>query len=208
MNAPAEDAAATLAAWRAQGLHQAHPVRFRFLEALARRASDHQGPTRQLLDQRLAKLLSEFEQRLQQPPAPPEPPAPRLTRPLATLLQPLAATAPAAPAVAARALESPPPPPELKTLRYFRSTWTRLSAEQRLSQTFAKVPDNAGPLNSQHLVHRSLLLMRDVSPEYLSRFMAYVDTLLWLDQATGGGLADLRELPRNDPPRKSGRRAK
>ena len=30
---------------------------------------------------------------------------------------------------------------------------------------------------------RSLQVMRDISPEYLRRFMAYADGLLWLDQA-------------------------
>ena len=44
---------------------------------------------------------------------------------------------------------------------------------------------NAGPLNSHHLVHRALLLMRELSPEYLNRFMSYVDSLLWIDQANG-----------------------
>jgi hypothetical protein len=33
------------------------------------------------------------------------------------------------------------------------------------------------------LVLRSLGIMRDVSPDYLNRFMNYVDTLLCLDQA-------------------------
>jgi hypothetical protein len=33
------------------------------------------------------------------------------------------------------------------------------------------------------LVLRSLGIMRDVSPDYLNRFMAHVDALLCLDQA-------------------------
>jgi hypothetical protein len=32
------------------------------------------------------------------------------------------------------------------------------------------------------LVLRSLALMRDIAPDYLNRFMSYVDTLLCLDQ--------------------------
>ncbi|MDO9352812.1 MAG: DUF2894 domain-containing protein, partial [Solirubrobacteraceae bacterium] len=66
------------------------------------------------------------------------------------------------------------------TLGYLRSTWSRLSADQRLTQSLAKVPENAGPLNSQHLVHRALTQIRDLSPEYLHHFMAQVDALLWL----------------------------
>lgn len=79
--------------------------------------------------------------------------------------------------------------PELKALSYFRSTWSRLSTEQRLAQSAAKLPENAGPLNSQHLVHQSLVLMRELSPGYLERFIAHVDALLWLDQLHSGGTA-------------------
>jgi hypothetical protein len=52
----------------------------------------------------------------------------------------------------------------------------------------ATVPKNAGPLNSHHLVHQSLTLMRELSPEYLTQFVSYVETLSWLDRAqTPGG---------------------
>jgi hypothetical protein len=74
------------------------------------------------------------------------------------------------------------PARELKSLRYFRSTWSRLSAEQQLAQALAQAPENAGPLNSHLLVLRALQLMQDVSPDYLQRFMSYADTLLWLEQ--------------------------
>ena len=82
---------------------------------------------------------------------------------------------------------APPPDAMADTLGYLRTTWARLSADRRLTQSLAKVPENAGPLNSQHLVHRSLTLMRELSPEYLHHFMAHVDALLWLDQAQDGG---------------------
>jgi Protein of unknown function (DUF2894) len=35
-------------------------------------------------------------------------------------------------------------------------------------------------------VLRSLTLMRELSPDYLSRFMSHIDALLWLEQANGG----------------------
>jgi len=70
-------------------------------------------------------------------------------------------------------------------MSHFRATWDRLSAAQRLTQSLAKVPDNAGPLNSLQLVHRSLALMSELSPEYLHRFLAHVDALLWLEAASG-----------------------
>lgn len=56
----------TLAAWRAQGAHQADPVRFCYLEALARRATAHEGEARQALDQRLAQALASYGTQLEQ----------------------------------------------------------------------------------------------------------------------------------------------
>ena len=85
-------------------------------------------------------------------------------------------TAPAAPPV-----PSAEPAHELKSLRYFRRTWSALSVDRQLAQG----PENAGPLNSHRLVLRSLQLMRDVAPNYLERFMSYADALLWLEQADG-----------------------
>ena len=80
------------------------------------------------------------------------------------------------------------------TVHFFKRTWSRLSADQRLAQSRASLPENAGPLNSQHLVHRSLVLMRELSPEYLERFVGYIDALQWVEQsneaaqeAAGGG---------------------
>jgi hypothetical protein len=72
---------------------------------------------------------------------------------------------------------------ELKSMRYFRNTWSRLSVDRQVTQAIEQGPENAGPLNSHLLVLRSLALMRDISPDYLNRFVSYVDTLLWLDQA-------------------------
>lgn len=78
------------------------------------------------------------------------------------------------------------PTAELKSLRYFRSTWSRLSLEQQLSRALAQAPDNAGPLNSHFLVLQALIRMRDIAPQYLEAFIAQVDALLWLEQADAG----------------------
>jgi hypothetical protein len=75
------------------------------------------------------------------------------------------------------------PAPEARTLQFFKRTWSRLSADQRLAQSRACLPENAGPLNSQHLVHRLLVLMRELSPEYLEHFVGYIDALQWLEQS-------------------------
>jgi hypothetical protein len=71
---------------------------------------------------------------------------------------------------------------ELKTIRNFRNTWSILSADNQLAQALKQAPKNAGPINSHMLALRSLALMRDISPDYLNRFMSYADTLLCLDQ--------------------------
>jgi len=36
-------------------------------------------------------------------------------------------------------------------------------------------------------VHRALVSMRELSPDYLHRFVAYVDALLWLEGVNGRG---------------------
>jgi len=77
-------------------------------------------------------------------------------------------------------------------LQYFRRTWTRLSADQRLAQSQSSLPENAGPLNSQHLVHRSLAQMRELSPAYFDRFIAHVDALLWMERAQEQAVKEAR----------------
>jgi len=71
---------------------------------------------------------------------------------------------------------------ELKTIRNFRNTWSKLSVDKQVTQALEQAPANAGPINSHMLALRSLALMRDISPDYLNRFMSYADTLLCLDQ--------------------------
>jgi hypothetical protein len=74
------------------------------------------------------------------------------------------------------------PGSELQTTQFFRDTWSKLSVGKRVTQELDNAPKNAGPINSHMLVLRSLATMRDISPDYLSRFTSYVDTLLSLDQ--------------------------
>ena len=80
--------------------------------------------------------------------------------------------------------------PELKVIRNFRNTWSKLSVDKQVAQALEQAPKNAGPINSHMLVLRSLALMRDISPDYLNRFMSYADTLLCLEQSE-------KEKPRN-----------
>jgi Protein of unknown function (DUF2894) len=196
-----DDPLAAVAAWRARGAGRFDPVRLHFIETLAKRTAAQRGEARRLLDERLRQLLSaygeDFGKAVPEAAAATSQPLPRSA--LAELVEhiarqsPLPEEAPApSGAVPARATSASlassvaAAPAELKTMRYFRGTWSRLSADRRLTQSLAKMPENAGPLNSHHLVHRALILMRDLSPEYLNRFMTYVDTLLWVEQMQVG----------------------
>lgn len=170
-----------LDAWRERGDHRFDPVRFHLIEVLARRAAVHGGEARRILDDKVSKLLAAYGEDLEGARCA-EPPAatasqddPARRGPLAALVDHIARSAgDVVPGLSSAS--------ELKALQYFRSTWSKLNADRRLTQSQALMPENAGPLNSHHLVHRSLTLMRDVSPEYLHRFMTYVDALLWIDQ--------------------------
>ena len=73
---------------------------------------------------------------------------------------------------------------ELTSVRLFRESLVKLSSDKLVSRIIKEAPENPGPLNPQMLVIRSLSTMRDLSPDYLNRFVAYVDTLQWLEQAT------------------------
>lgn len=57
---PRSAAGLRLDAWRERGADRMDPVRFRFMEALERRAAPHAGAARALLDQRLAALLDAY----------------------------------------------------------------------------------------------------------------------------------------------------
>ncbi len=163
----------------------ADAVRARFAQALARRADAHAGAARRVLDERLAALMATPAAAPGEPQAAANAPSQRGA--LADLVA-HAARQKATPVLgsASRPREATPDKavaPDTRTLQFFQRTWSRLSADQRLAQSRATLPENAGPLNSHHLVHRSLTLMRELSPDYLERFVGYIDALQWLEQA-------------------------
>ncbi|MCK9686955.1 DUF2894 domain-containing protein [Scleromatobacter humisilvae] len=167
-------------------------VRARLAQALARRADAHAGEARRMLDQRVAALaataLASQDERAAQEPS---------RRGALAELVAHAARQKAAPVLdsATRPRESSPEKAaatDTRTLQFFQRTWSRLSAGQRLAQARATLPENAGPLNSHHLVHRSLTLMHALSPEYLERFVGYIDALQWLEQANEAEAQELR----------------
>ena len=188
------DSATAIAALRGRGAEPFDPVRLHFLESLARRAQEHQGAVKRLLEDRLSHSLAQYQQRLvlheeaagdlqrQERGHKPDTLA-GLTR---TLAQHLSADAQAS---ADAGDVSVGFRPELKSIRNFRQTWSRLSVDRQLAQAIEQGPDNAGPFNSHQLVLRALSMMRDIAPHYLNRFMSHADALLWLDQAAGKAVA-------------------
>lgn len=207
---PLEDVRARLDAWRADGAHSVDPLRFALLESLARRGAALKGPARARLQARLAQLAEDYGERVAVSGAATD--AMRLAdaaidaghdgtghaeqaNPLARLLADLAAHASARararghPAAGGLAGAANGVHDEIPALESVRQVWARLSAERQLRQSSEQVPPNAGPLHSSVLVHRALMLMREVSPGYLRQFMAYIDALAWMEQVDGARAA-------------------
>ncbi|MCA8141492.1 DUF2894 domain-containing protein [Burkholderia multivorans] len=185
MTVDATQVRAMLDAWREQGAARLDPVRFHRLDALERRAAALDGDARALLDARLAALADEYAQLVARTPAPAGPDAPQAHAApahassrgaLAGLVERLARDAQAD----RRGID-----PEL--VDYFRATWAKVRTEQQYRQSLDQVPRNAGPLNSNSLVHRSLSTMRELSPAYLRQFLSYVDALACLEDLVGAG---------------------
>jgi hypothetical protein len=189
-----DDFHAQLGALRANGAADRDPVGFAYLEALIRRATGQPEAIRRMLAAKISATASELAGK--QPAAPALAAEPDNASPLTELLayigshahapaatmQPIAGNATVERKNRPKSKKSPTGP-ELKSVAIFRNEWSKLSTEQQLTQTLAQAPENAGPMNSQHLVLRSLERMRDIAPDYLQGFMSYIDTLIWLDHA-------------------------
>jgi Protein of unknown function (DUF2894) len=202
-----------LDAWRERGADRLDPVRFHFIEALDRRAAGHSGEARRILDDRLSTLLEAYADDLESAAsraadansaASPGEPARGALAGLIDYIASHARTDGGGPAPSNAAPRSPSWA-ELEVLGYFRELWSKVSTERQLRESLEQVPGNAGPLNSSSLAHRSLSLMRDLSPGYLQQFLSYVDALSWMEQMNGGGVSAVKEAPRAGSARKRAR---
>jgi hypothetical protein len=200
MSSPAQDFGAQLAGLRLAGAAQHDPVTFHYLQVLLERAARQQGEVRRLLDVRLGQALQTFQRRFelaqceasqvklgQESSALGE-----LTRYIA---QHTTAQVDASREGVLRRAEGARP--ELKSVRHFRNTWSKLSADRQVAKALGQGPQNAGPINSHRLVLASLALMREISPDYLNRFMCYADALLCLDQSGQLKPTSAKKMPRS-----------
>ena len=177
---------AALTTWRAQTAPTLPATQVFFIEALARRAAQHEGETRQHLNQKLLQALSTISLHSPDAAAPSTtteaaPPSNTAINALTTLRQQLEAQATTPARTAWRTQND----------TSLRATWSALHAQQRVTHALASKPPQAGPLNSEQLVHRALLLMREVSPAYLRHMVATVDVLCWGEQLQQGGKAGM-----------------
>ncbi|WP_137892771.1 DUF2894 domain-containing protein [Ramlibacter sp. 2FC] len=196
---------------RSVGAQRFDPLRFHYLERLSQRMQAAPAGLRPILEGKLEAALQDYEQRFSQARKAAEDQVaglsgryPGLARELRRLLAAgdyaglrrigaqAAADTGCAPlaelnqhirqlAQGGSELEARP---DMKSVVRFRESWSRIAAEDQVDQAMGRGPENAGPLNSHLLVLRSLGLMRQLSPDYLRRFLSHLDALLWLDQAS------------------------
>ena len=177
------DVQATLDALRSNGAAERNPARFAYLEALARRIATQPEAVRRKLAEKFNAMARDFATPVTDPIA--EAPKECAVSPLSELLTYINQRAYEQGETLFSAVNTDARrTPELRSIACFQETWSRLSTEQQLAETLACAPENAGPLNSQHLVLRSLQLMREIAPGYLQGFMSYIDTLIWLEHTS------------------------
>jgi len=157
---------------------QMDPVGWHYIQVLAERTRTQTGPAQVLLQAKLNSALAQLQARLAAQKKQLTSPAHHTPSPLSALLQDMAvpsAERPLSPGGHGR-MDTP-------RVAQFRQQLGKISVQKQVTQAIAQAPQNAGPINSHMLVLRSLGMMRDLSPDYLNRFMAYVDTLFFLDAA-------------------------
>ena len=202
-----ENADAKISALSTQGLAQFDTLRFHYLQSLAEKLPKQRPAVAEKLLLRLqqatAQLITDYQRAQPQPvkakpvTAPPSP---------LTQLIDLLSSGSVAPTenrgseksetkVTGKKVTGETPaeekptlatitPPELKALAPLRDSWAKMNAEKLVMRSINEGPEVAGPLNPHFLAIRSLVNMRDLSPHYLNRFVAYMETLLWLEQSS------------------------
>ncbi|WP_417546397.1 DUF2894 domain-containing protein [Marinobacter sp.] len=184
---------------RNSGADQTDPVHFRYLEALALRLRDkglQHARHWQKLEQAVAAYQAEYGSTAQ----PSQTVEARHPSPLSALLDRLNQT-PDAPATESRstleqlvfgtpeegsghaqrtattATRQP-----LKAMARVNADRGEQALQDRIRHAIEHAPKDAGPINAHRLVSRAIAEMQKLSPEYLSRFVNYTDTLMALER--------------------------
>lgn len=175
-----------LQALRQAGAGRIDPVQLHFLDVLAARIAAAPAAQQRVLQARWEAACVALERACAAAASPPaEPPVAAVPQGVAAL----AALNQHARAASGQAREPEALPPgdtdagELRSLRGFRDSWSRIAAVDTVDAAVTRGPENAGPLNSHSLVLRSLALMRALSPDYLRRFLSQAETLRLLEDA-------------------------
>jgi hypothetical protein len=171
----------SLESLRAQGAHLYDPARFHYLEVLSRRLEAQPVTVQQVLARRLGAAVSDYAVRAESAPvrSAVAKALPSARSALAELNSELNARAQSD--AQDTLLGDSANLSDMKSVRQFSEVWSKISADQQVVQALHRAPENAGPLNSQKLMLRSLELMRTLSPDYLRRFLSHMDSLLWLE---------------------------
>jgi hypothetical protein len=181
-----------LDALRAAGAARVDAVGWHYIETLASRTQAQSGPARLLLHAKLQEAIQRFETRMgKNQPDTVQAYSRVVPSPMGTLLQDIRqknASQVSGQTTGSQEAENP-------RIQAFKKQLNKISVQKQVTQAIAQAPQNAGPINSHMLVLRSLGLMRDISPDYLNRFMAHVDTLLCLEEAGKGKLTPKRASP-------------
>lgn len=158
-------ASARLDAWLATG-RSADPVTLALAQALRRRGAAQDADVQAWLAPRLAQAVAQFDAAPRVPPA--TGPAPASLAPLLAVLPVRAGS-------------------ELAAAERLRPTLARWRIAGQLARARQRQPENPGPLNSEHLLLRTLQRLQADAPALLGAVVGQVETLLWLDGARGAG---------------------
>ena len=165
---------------RVAGAAGVDAVQWHYIETLAARSRNQSKQAQALLQAKLQAALTHLDMRMAAAnEAPVEHAAAKTPSPMTLLLQEMApppATLPGKASFLETHRESP-------RVQQFRKQLRKISVQKQVSHAIAQAPQNAGPINSHILVLRALGLMRELSPDYLQRFVAYVNTLMVLENA-------------------------
>ncbi len=193
--------------WHDAGADRVDPLRFHQLDALARRVPVLQGAVREVVEARLVELVDGYAACVRISRMPVSREVVSATSPLVELTNELARVAQQRSADSAPQAGEPPAAHVAKPamLHEARQVWSAVRLRSQLRQSLEPGNEEAGPLNSERLVQRALMGMRDVSPGYLQHFMAYVDVLSGLQQVVEGSGAAMK-IAANKPARARKRR--